>query len=185
MPPTDSYFPLLGQVCGVAGAVAVVAAAGAASERQEASCFAVPALVGAAAGGGGVFYWQSEIVKATEAKAAADAVAAAEALKEAGEKEALLKKLLSEASFSPRKIMILFGPPGAGKGTQASLQEAAAPPRLSQSHALPPPALSPRIPPYPRAPRSRSCWACLSCPRATCCGRPWRRRPRWVRRRRG
>jgi len=40
---------------------------------------------------------------------------------EGSEKEALLKRLLHEATFQPRKIMILFGPPGAGKGTQVTL----------------------------------------------------------------
>jgi hypothetical protein len=133
-----------GQVASAAGIVAVVAAANEKnkSERDAAQCFAVPFLVGGGLGAGGAYYFASAQAKANAeasekaAKTAAEAsekalrVAAdlsqkeavknalAAAKKESDELEALMKKLLHEATFKPRKIMILFGPPGAGKGTQ-------------------------------------------------------------------
>jgi len=102
-------------------AVAASAVAIHQTERQdEARCVVAPLAVGAAAGAAGAYMYVEQNLTP---KTVADAVAVVEAeaaakLAEANEKEALLKRLLKESTFSPRKIMILFGPPGAGKGTQ-------------------------------------------------------------------
>jgi hypothetical protein len=68
---------------------------------------------------GGYFFALDQAKTAAEAsEKAAVAAALAAAKNDSDEVEGLMKKLLREAKFSPRKIMILFGPPGAGKGTQ-------------------------------------------------------------------
>jgi replication-associated recombination protein RarA len=66
--------------------------------------------------------FQNIFVLRLKASIAAELKKAQEDAAEGSEKEALLKRLLHEATFQPRKIMILFGPPGAGKGTQVTLE---------------------------------------------------------------
>jgi len=89
-------------------------------EGRGAQCFVAPFIVGVGLGGGGAYFYASgEAAKAAEvSEKAAVSAALVAAKKDSDEVEALMKKLLHEATFQPRKIMILFGPPGAGKGTQ-------------------------------------------------------------------